>query len=138
MKKIVIASDSFKGSASSIEIADSGEKAIHKVFPKCEVQKFAIADGGEGTINALIPTIGGELITCSAHDPLMNHIPATYGILKDKETAIIEVASASGLTLVPENKRDPMETTTYGTGELIDDAFHLFKVAYHRVARVFR
>ena len=122
MKKIVIASDSFKGSASSIEIADSGEKAIHKVFPKCEVQKFAIADGGEGTINALIPTIGGELITCSAHDPLMNHIPATYGILKDKETAIIEVASASGLTLVPENKRDPMETTTYGTGELIDDA----------------
>lgn len=122
MKKIVVASDSFKGSVSSLEVAESVEKAIYKVFPKCEVVKIPIADGGEGTMETLVHAMNGKIVTCKVHNPLMNKIYATYGILGDDKTAVIEVASASGLTLVPVDKRNPMETTTYGTGELIKDA----------------
>jgi len=122
MKKIVIASDSFKGSVSSIEVARSAKRAIHKVLPECEVVKIPVADGGEGTIESLVSAMNGSIISCSVHDPLMNLIRADYGILGDKKTAVIEMASASGLTLVPVEKRNPMLTTTFGTGELIKDA----------------
>ncbi|MDR0845820.1 MAG: glycerate kinase [Tannerella sp.] len=122
MKKIVIASDSFKGSVSSLEVAQSAEAAIRKVFPACEVIKIPVADGGEGTIPALVSAMNGRLISCSVHDPLMNLIQTEYGISGDGETAIIEMASASGLTLVPQEQRNPMLTSTFGTGELIKDA----------------
>ena len=122
MKKIVVASDSFKGSISSLEIAESVEKAVHKVFPKCEVIKIPIADGGEGTMETLMDFLEGEIVTCKVHDPLMNIIFANYGILGDGKTAIIEVASASGLDLIPQDKRNPILATTFGTGELIKDA----------------
>lgn len=122
MKKVVVASDSFKGSVSSLEVAESVEKAVYKVFPKCEVVKIPIADGGEGTMETLVYAMNGKMITCKVHNPLMNMISASYGILDDGKTAVIEVASASGLTLIPVNKRNPMKTTTYGTGELIKDA----------------
>lgn len=122
MKKIVIASDSFKGSVSSMEVAEAAETAIRRVFPKCEVVKTAVADGGEGTIEALVGSMNGTIISCTVNGPLMDPITAKYGILGDKETAVIEMASASGLTLIAEEQRNPLLTSTFGTGELIKDA----------------
>ena len=122
MKKIVIASDSFKGSVSSLEVADACEKGIRKVYPQCEIVKLPIADGGEGTIEALVTATAGTRITCLVHNPLMQPIEAAYGILGDKRTAVIEMAAASGLPLITSEQRNPMQTTTYGTGELIRDA----------------
>jgi len=122
MKKIVIASDSFKGSLSSSEVAQAIQAGIRKIFPECETITIPVADGGEGTVDALVKGANGTIITCRVHDPLMNIIDAQYGILGDSETAIIEMAAASGLTLVPPDKCNPMKTSTYGTGELIKDA----------------
>ena len=122
MKKIVIASDSFKGCLSSFEIACAAEAGIRKVLPDCEVVCIPVADGGEGTTEALVDAMNGHFVSCEVHDPLMNVIRAEYGILGDGITAVIEMASASGLTLVPPEKRNPMLTTTYGTGEMIKDA----------------
>ncbi|MDR3142870.1 MAG: glycerate kinase [Tannerellaceae bacterium] len=122
MKKIVIASDSFKGSVTSLEVAESAEKAILSVFPDCEVVKIPVADGGEGTAEALVHAMDGKMVACRVHGPLMNSVHAGYGILGDGTTAVIEMASASGLPLVSEEKRNPMLTTTCGTGELIKDA----------------
>ena len=122
MKKIIIASDSFKGCLSSLEVARAAGNGIRKVLPDCEVVTVPVADGGEGTVEALVAALNGSLVTCEVHDPLMNPIRAEYGILGDGLTAVIEMASASGLTLVPPAKRNPMLTTTYGTGELIKDA----------------
>lgn len=122
MKKIVIASDSFKGSVSSMEVAECAELAIHKVFPDCEVMKIPVGDGGEGTVETLITAMDGKAVSCMVHDPLMRPIEAVYGILGDNRTAVIEMATASGLTLVPLPERNPLLTTTYGTGELIKDA----------------
>lgn len=122
MKKIVIASDSFKGSLSSLDVADSVGKAVNKVFADCKILKIPIADGGEGTVDALVYAMNGRKMSCTVHDPLMNPIEAEYGIIYDSKVAVIEMASASGLPLVPDGKRNPMLTTTYGTGELIKDA----------------
>lgn len=122
MKKIVIASDSFKGSLSSLDVADSVWKAVNKVFADCKILKIPIADGGEGTVDALVYAMNGRKMSCTVHDPLMNPIEAEYGIIYDSKVAVIEMASASGLPLVPDGKRNPMLTTTYGTGELIKDA----------------
>lgn len=122
MKKIVIASDSFKGSLSSLDVADSVGKAVNKVFADCKILKIPIADGGEGTVDVLVYAMNGRKMSCTVHDPLMNPIEAEYGIIYDSKVAVIEMASASGLPLVPDGKRNPMLTTTYGTGELIKDA----------------
>lgn len=122
MKKIVIASDSFKGSLSSLDVADSVGKAVNKVFADCKILKIPIADGGEGTVDALVYAMNGRKMSCTVHDPLMNPIEAEYGIIYDSKVAVIEMASASGLPLVPDGKRNPMLTSTYGTGELIKDA----------------
>ena len=122
MKKIIIASDSFKGCLSSLEVAHAAGNGIRKVLPACEVVAVPVADGGEGTTEALVAALNGRFVSCEVHDPLMNPIQAEYGILGDGLTAVIEMASASGLTLVPPEKRNPMLTTTYGTGELIKDA----------------
>lgn len=124
MKKIVVASDSFKGSVSSLEVADACEKGIRKVYPQCQVVKLPIADGGEGTIDALVTATAGTRITCLVHNPLMQPIEAVYGILGDRRTAVIEMATASGLTLISPEQRNPMQTTTYGTGQLIRDALN--------------
>ncbi len=122
MKKIIIASDSFKGSVSSLEVADACEKGIRQVYPDCEVVKLPIADGGEGTIEALVTATKGRYIRCLVHDPLMRPVKAVYGVLGDERTAVIEMATASGLPLVEPELRNPLKTTTYGTGELIRDA----------------
>jgi len=120
--KIIIASDSFKGCLSSLDVARAAEAGIRKVLPDCEVVGIPVADGGEGTTEALVAAMNGHFVSCEVHDPLMNLIQVDYGILGDGLTAVIEMASASGLTLVPPEKRNPMLTTTCGTGELIKDA----------------
>ncbi|MEG1586136.1 MAG: glycerate kinase, partial [Bacteroidales bacterium] len=122
MNKIVIASDSFKGSVSSLEIAEAAASEIHQIYPRCEVLKIPVADGGEGTVEALVSLTNGHFETCMVHDPCMKLISASYGILGDGHTAVIEMAAASGLPLVAPADRNPLLTTTYGTGELILDA----------------
>ena len=119
--KFLFASDSFKGTLSSMETAKLLSKAAAEVFGEVECVCIPMADGGEGTADALIEACRGERIYASVHDPLMRKREACYGRL-DRHSAVIEMAAASGLTLVPEDKRNPLHTTTYGTGELILDA----------------
>ena len=118
--KLILASDSFKGSLSSRQTDELLTRAARNVFGACECIGVPVADGGEGTVDAVIDALKGEKVTATVHDPLMNRIQAGYGVAGDR--AIIEMAAASGLTLIPEVLRDPMKTTTYGTGELIRDA----------------
>ncbi len=119
--KVLIAIDSFKGCASSYELAQHIKKGILKVYQEAKVVVCSIADGGEGTVEALSLSDGAKLISTTCKDPLENDIEATYTILKDG-VGVIEMASASGLPLVPLAKRNPSITTTYGTGDLIKDA----------------
>lgn len=122
--KIVVAVDSFKGSLSSAELAEAVESGAQKVYPDAEVLKVPVADGGEGTVQALVDGTGGIYRTVKVNGPLMTPVTALYGITGDGKTAVIEMASASGLPLVPTDKRNPMKTTTFGTGELIADALN--------------
>lgn len=122
MKKIIVALDSFKASLSSEEAANCVKKGILTVFPACEVKTIKIADGGEGTVEALLDTLKGRFVELSVNDPLMRPVKAKYGIIDDGKTALIEMASASGLSLIAPSERNPLKTTTYGTGELIKDA----------------
>lgn len=121
--KVVVASDSFKGCLTSIQVADAVEKGIHANWPDCQVMKLAVADGGEGTIEALLTTMGGRNVKVKVQDPLGRPIEAEYAILKDG-TAVIEMSKASGLTLLHLSERNPLYTSTYGTGQLIADALH--------------
>lgn len=120
--KIVIAVDSFKGCLSSSSIAKAVEEGIFNTLPECEVIKVPIADGGEGTVEALVDATQGEKITLPVHNPLMQPIHAGYGMTGDGRTAIIEMSAASGLDLIPLKPGNIMDTTTYGTGEMIADA----------------
>ena len=119
--KVLIAIDSFKGCASSYELAQQIKKGILEVYKDAQVAICPIADGGEGTVEALCLSDGAKLIYATCKDPLGDDIEATYAILKDN-VGVIEMASASGLTLVPVSKRNPSIATTYGTGDLIKDA----------------
>lgn len=120
--KVAIAVDSFKGSLSSREVADAFEQGLRIHLPDCEVVKVTIADGGEGTMEALVETLKGEFVEVEACDPLHRHIKARYGTIDNGSTAIIDIATASGLPLLKEEERNPLYTSTYGTGELIADA----------------
>ena len=122
MKKVVIAIDSFKGCLPSAEAGKAAAEGIRSVFPKCEILSLPIADGGEGMLDVLIAATNGREVQISAHNPLMEWHDTYYGISEDGKTAFIEMASISGLPLVPPEKRNPMLTTSYGTGELIRDA----------------
>ena len=117
--KIVIAPDSFKGSLTALQVAEAMEVGLRRVFPDAAIENIPMADGGEGTVQSLVDATGGQVLTTQVLDPLGNSINAQYGVLGDGITAVIEMAAASGLTLVPPDKRDPRITTTYGTGELI-------------------
>jgi len=119
--KIVIASDSFKGCCSSLEIASALETGFRRVMPDCDIVKIAVADGGEGTVDALVYGHDGIFRNVEVQGPVDKVVNARYGIIGGS-TAIIEMAAASGLPLVPTEKRDPFYTTTYGTGQLIKDA----------------
>ena len=118
--KIVIASDSFKGSLTSVEVAQAATRGIKAVYPDCDVVAVNVADGGEGTIEAVVDALGGQIVHTTVSDPLGRPIQARYGIAGKK--AIIEMAAASGLPLLSSEERNPWITSTYGTGEMIMDA----------------
>ena len=120
--KIVVAPDSFKGSVSALEAAYAIERGLRRVFPDAVIEKIPMADGGEGTVQSLVDATGGHIQTHCVVAPLENEVDAQFGILASGGTAVIEMASASGLTLVPADKRNPLRTTTYGTGQLIHAA----------------
>lgn len=119
--KLLFASDSFKGTLSSEQIIRLLTDSAKRIFPDCETVGVPIADGGEGTVEAVIAVTKGEMREVSVHGPLMEKAAASYGVFHG-DSAIIEMAAASGLPMVPEKKRNPLYTTTYGTGELIKDA----------------
>ncbi len=118
--KIVIAPDSFKGSLSALEVCESIEKAIHHVIKNVDIVKLPISDGGEGMVESLLKD-DGQRIFLDVRDPLNRRIKAEYGI-STEGVAFIEMASASGLTLLKKNERNPLKTNTYGTGQLIRHA----------------
>lgn len=122
--KILICPDSFKESLSAIEVCDCIERGLKKANSKFKIEKIPLADGGEGTVKALVLATEGRSLKCRVKDPLGRKIWAKYGILSDGKTAIIEMAAASGLALVPLKKRNPLLTTTYGTGEIIANALN--------------
>ncbi|MGI6028181.1 MAG: glycerate kinase [Candidatus Heteroscillospira sp.] len=119
--KFLFAPDSFKGSLSSKDIIRLLTEEAEKIFPGCECVSVPMADGGEGTMEVLVDINNGKFVTVPVKGPLFEDVDAVYGVL-DENTAIIEMAAASGLPMVPNDKRDPMNTTTYGTGELIRHA----------------
>lgn len=120
--KVVVAIDSFKGSLSSLQAGNAVKDAIHRLRNDVEVFVKPLADGGEGTVEAFSECTDSEIIELTVKGPLLNPVVAKYCILKNNHTAIIEMAMASGITLIPAEKRNPLETTTYGVGELIKDA----------------
>jgi glycerate kinase len=122
MIRFLIACDSFKGSASSKQVGEAIREGILRVMPSAQVEVVPVADGGEGTVQALVDATGGRLVTVTVTNPIGEKVEATFGILGDGQTAVIEMAAASGLTLIPPEKRNPWVTTTYGTGELIKAA----------------
>lgn len=122
--KIVIAPQSFKGSLSALEVAQAMALGIKRVLPDAETVAVPMADGGEGTVEALVDATCGQIITTDVTGPLGESITAKWGILGDGVTGIIEAAAASGITLVPPGKLNPLITTTYGTGELIGAALN--------------
>jgi len=123
--RVVIAPDSFKGSLTALEVANAVEEGLKRVIPDLEAVKVPMADGGEGTVQSLVDATGGRIIKRTVTGPLGEKVEAEFGILGDGVTAVIEMASASGLPLVPPEKRNPMVTTTYGTGELIKAALDM-------------
>ena len=121
--KITIAMDSLKGSLTSLEAGKRTAEGIRRVYPDAEICIRPLADGGEGTVEALTSGLGGRLRRVSVSGPLRSQVQCTYGILPDSKTAVIEMAQAAGLTLIAEERRNPMYTTTYGVGEVILDAY---------------
>ena len=119
--RLLFASDSFKGSLTSEQTAALLTKAANEVFGECETSGVPVADGGEGTVDAVIAAEHGEKITLTVHGPVMAPVEAYYGVFGENK-AVIEMAAASGLPLLEESLRNPLNTTTYGTGELILDA----------------
>lgn len=120
--RILVAFDSFKGSLSSIEAGNAARKGILKAIPDAEVKVCPMADGGEGTVDAMIEGLGATEVKVEVHGPRMANVLARYGILPDGITAVMEMAQAAGLTLLKEEDRNPLYTTTFGVGEMINDA----------------
>ena len=120
--KAVLAIDSFKGSLSSIEASTACAEAIKEIFPDAETIIYPLADGGEGTVSALTEGLGGEIRRTKVTGPLGNEIMSRYGYLPSSKTAVMEMADAAGLPMIHPNLRNPLNTTTYGLGELIHSA----------------
>lgn len=117
--KILIAPDSFKGSLTALEVSKAIKRGIKNYSGDIKVKLLPMADGGEGTVRSMVDATNGKIIKKEVTNPLGDQVKAYYGLLGDEKTAAIEMATASGLPLVPKNKRDPSKTTTYGSGELI-------------------
>lgn len=120
--KIIIAPDSFKESLTAMEVANAIEAGFKQVMPHAQFIKLPMADGGEGTVQSLVDATNGAIINCPVTGPLGEKVDAFYGLSGDGQTAVIEMAAASGLHLVAPERRNPLLTTTYGTGELIKAA----------------
>ncbi len=119
---VLIAIDSFKGSLTSMQAGQAAAVGIKRVYPDAEIMVRPIADGGEGTVHALVDGMGGEMQVIRVTGPLGQAVDAEYGIIKSSQTAIIEMSAAAGITLVSAEERNPLHTTTYGVGEIILDA----------------
>lgn len=124
MKKIVIAPDSFKGNLTSLQVASCLEKGIKRVLPKVKCVKIPMADGGEGTVQSMVDAAKGKFVSKRVKGPAGKLVTAKYGWLAKDKTAVIEMAEASGLPLVKGREKNPLKTTTYGTGQLILDAIN--------------
>lgn len=120
--RVIVAPDSYKGSLSAVEVAKAIKKGILQIFQDAEIIEVPIADGGEGTVEALVVATGGRIVRETVKGPLGDPVESFWGILGDNRIAVIEMAAASGLPLVPPEKRDPRNTSSYGTGELIKSA----------------
>lgn len=120
--KIVVAIDSFKGSLSSMRAGLAAKEGILRVFPEAQIHVSPVADGGEGTVEALTLGMGGISEQVEVTGPLGEMVTCVYGRIPEKKMAVIEMAGAAGLTLVPKRKRNPLYTTTFGVGEVIKDA----------------
>lgn len=122
--KVIVGMDSFKGSLPSVDANMAVEIGIKKVFSDAVVKSFAMADGGEGTAETLVDGMNGSLVEITVTGPLGTPVEASYGLIKDESLAIIEVAAACGLTLLSKDQLNPLMTTTYGVGELINHAYN--------------
>ncbi|MBQ7936753.1 MAG: glycerate kinase [Clostridia bacterium] len=120
--KVVVAIDSFKGSLASLQAGNAVKEAILRLKEDAEIIVKPLADGGEGTVEAFASSVPAEMIELTVSGPLMRPVKAKYCILKNTNTAVIEMAAAAGITLISEAERNPLKTTTYGVGELIKDA----------------
>ncbi|HEM6116698.1 glycerate kinase [Streptococcus pluranimalium] len=121
-RNIIVASDSFKGSLSSLEVGRSVCEGIHSLYPEDRVLIVPVADGGEGTVDAILTSREGKRISRVVKGPLGQEVEASYGLIDNGKTAVIEMAEASGITLIDKEALDVMQASTYGTGELIKDA----------------
>lgn len=122
--KFVIAPDSFKGSLTAKQAADAIYTGLKRVFPTAEYELVPMADGGEGTVQSLVDATQGQFRHADVLNPLGQPVSAEYGLLGDEQTAVIEMAAASGIQFVNEETKNPLTTTTYGTGQLMLDAMH--------------
>src|SRR5690606_1142102 len=110
------------GSMSALQAAEAIRRGIHRADPSIHIDLLPMADGGEGFVEAILAAMPGEMIHVSVQNPMGKEIKASYGLIEGGKTAVIEMAAASGLTLVSEQNRNPMYASTYGTGQLIADA----------------
>src|SRR5258706_9126282 len=117
--RILIAPQSLKGSLTAAEAGQAIAQGVRAAYPLAEIEIVPIADGGEGTVQALVDATGGQIVQQTVTGPLGEPVPAFFGLLGDGSTAALEMAAAAGLPLVPPERRDPRITTTYGVGELI-------------------
>ena len=122
MQQVVVAIDSFKGSLSTFEAGEAIAEAVKDVYKDAKTVISPIADGGEGTVEAIISASKGEMVKVAVTNPLGEKIEASYGFIPDRKTAVIEMSAAAGITLIDESERNPMHTTTFGVGEMILDA----------------
>ena len=120
--KVVIAIDSFKGSLSSLQAGKAAAEGIHRVNPEAETVVRTLADGGEGTVQALTEGLGGRFVSVPVTGPTGKTVLCQYGVIEQTHTAVIEMSGAAGITLVSGAERNPLYTTTYGVGEVIRDA----------------
>ena len=122
--KVIVAIDSLKGSLSSLEAGSAISEGIHKVVSDADVIVRPLADGGEGTVEALALGMNGRIEKIRVTGPLGQTVEAAYGIIDDSKTAIVEMSAAAGITLVSDQERNPLNTTTFGVGEIIKDAIN--------------
>lgn len=134
---ITIAIDSFKGSLSSMEAGQAVAEGIRRVMPSAGIRIRPLADGGEGTTEALTAGLGGELKSLTVTGPLGRPVTASYGLIRERKMAVLEMASAAGLTLISQEERNPLEATTYGVGEMIRQMDHWMERYGDLAARTF-